>query len=368
MESMTRFPPAPMIELTDVPVRFDLGESTPPPLALGDLLTPEVRDRLAALDGGYRASTGDPQLRAAIAAEVGVGPDQVLVTAGAASAMHVVALALPEGDAVVATPCFPPTRTVPAALGLRVVGVGLSFADGYRMDLSRFADALSRRTRLVSLATPQNPSGVRFTETEVRDLLAVVDERAPDAVLLVDETYRQTVFGDAKVPPSMAGLHPRVVTTSSLSKSHGAAGLRVGWFTSTDPEFYEAVRRAKFNTTVCGSTIDELLATEVLRRQDEFLAPRREFLTTALDTLTRWSPDKPVDVLQPDGGAMACLRLRGVDPERFHAALARLETRVGRGSWFGESDEVLRIGFGHLPLDEFVEGLDRVAEALRHTA
>jgi hypothetical protein len=83
---MTRFPPAPMSSLTDVPLRFDLGESTGPPLALSDLLTPEVLARLAGLTGGYTSSTGDPDLRAAIAAEVGVAPGQVLVTAGAASA------------------------------------------------------------------------------------------------------------------------------------------------------------------------------------------------------------------------------------------------------------------------------------------
>jgi aspartate/methionine/tyrosine aminotransferase len=356
-----------MSELTDVPLRFDLGESTGPPLALGDLLTPPVLRRLATLDGGYRPSTGDPDLRAAIAAEVGVTPDQVLVTPGAAGAMHALALALPDGDAVLATPCFPPARTVPAAVGLRVVEVGLSFADGYRLRLSALADALTPRTRLVSLASPQNPSGVRFTETEVRDLLALIDERAPDAVLLIDETYRQTVFGDAKIPASMAGLHPRLVTTSSLSKSHGAAGLRIGWFTSTDPTVYEAVRRAKFNTTVCGSTIDELLAVEVLRRQDTILAERRAFLTSTLETLTRWAADQPVDLLRPDGGALACLRLRSADPERFHAALASMETRVGRGSWFGETDDVIRVGFGHLPPDAFARGLDRVAAVLART-
>lgn len=361
-----------MSDLTDVPVRFDLGESTPPPLPLGEVLTPAAQQRLAGITAGYRASTGDPDLRAAIGAEVGVDPDQVLVTAGGANAMFYTAFAVAGGDAVLATPCFPPALTVPAAVGLRVVGVGLSFSDGYRLALDAMADALTPRTRLVSLASPQNPSGIRFTEAEVRDLLAVIDERAPDAMLMLDETYRQTVFGfhgdDAKIPPSMAGLHPRVVTTSSLSKSHGAAGLRVGWLTSTDPTFYEAVRRVKFNTAVCGSTIDELLAVEVLRRQDEFLAVRRSFLTAALDTLSLWASGQPVDLLRPDGGALASLRLRSASPERFHSALAERETRVGRGSWFGETDDVIRVGFGHLPPDEFAEGLARVADALAQTS
>jgi aspartate/methionine/tyrosine aminotransferase len=361
---MTRFPPAPMSDLTDVHMRFDLGESTVRPLSVGDLLTPPVLERLAAVSTGYTHSAGDPELRAAIATEVGVDADQVLVTTGASGAMFLTALAVSDGDIVLTTPCFPPARTVPAALGLRAVVVPLSFSDGYRLRLDAIADALGPRTRLVSLASPQNPSGVRFTESEIRDLLALIDERAPDAVLMLDETYRQTAFGDDKVPLSMAGLHPRLVTTSSLSKSHGAAGLRIGWLTSTDPAFYESVRKAKFNTTVCGSAIDELLAVEVLRRQDELLASRRAFLTTALDTLSRWASDQPLDLVRPDGGALASLRLRSADPDRFHAALAAQETRVGRGSWFGESDDVIRIGFGHLAPDEFEAALDRVSSAL----
>jgi DNA-binding transcriptional MocR family regulator len=111
-----------------------------------------------------------------------------------------------------------------------------------------------------------------------------------------------------------------------------------------------------------------LLAVEVLRRQDEILSSRRDFLTSALETLTRWSRDQPVDLLVPDGGALACLRLRDVDPDRFHSRLEPLETRVGRGSWFGETDDVIRIGFGHLPLDEFALGLDRVASVLAQTS
>jgi aspartate/methionine/tyrosine aminotransferase len=353
-----------MSDLTDVHMRFDLGESTVQPIAVGDLLTADVLARLAAVTTGYSQSAGDPDLRAAIAAEVEIDSNQVLVTTGASGAMFLTALAVSSGDVVLTTPCFPPARTVPAALGLRVVVVPLSFSDGYRLHLDAIADALSPRTRLVSLASPQNPSGVRFTESEIRDLLAVIDERAPDAVLMLDETYRQTAFGDDKVPLSMAGLHPRVVTTSSLSKSHGAAGLRIGWLTSTDPSLYESVRRAKFNTTVCGSAIDELLAVEVLRRQDEILASHRAFLTDALDTLTQWAADQPLDLVRPDGGALASLRLRAGDPDRFHTALASHEARVGRGSWFGESDDVIRIGFGHLPPDEFAAALDRIGAVL----
>lgn len=148
---------------------------------------------------------------------------------------------------------------------------------------------------------------------------------APDSVVLVDETYRESVYGDDPIPASAARMSPRVVTVSSLSKAHGAPGLRVGWLTTADAELHERLREAKFATTIACSTVDELLATQVLRRRAEILAPRAK---------------------------------------RLGAALAELETRVAPGSWFGEHDRVFRLDFGHLSTEDFTAALDRLAEAL----
>src|ERR1700712_3681623 len=85
---MTRFPTGPMSGLIDSVVRYDLAESTCPPLALGELADPTA---LAALSLGYGTSRGDEELRALIAAESGVEADQVLVTVGAIEAMFLLA-------------------------------------------------------------------------------------------------------------------------------------------------------------------------------------------------------------------------------------------------------------------------------------
>ncbi len=368
-----RFPPASMSDLVDRPVAYDLAESTCPPLRLGELLDPDVLARLHTLEIGYGTSQGDPELRALIAAETGVAPGEVLVTAGGITAMFLLALTVCRAgdEVVVTTPCFPPARTVLDALDCRVTAVALSFDAGYRLDVDAVAAALTPATRLVSLASPQNPSGVSFAEPDLRRLLDRMAATAPRAVLLLDETYRQTVYGDAAAPPSLGHLSPRVVTCSSLSKSHGAPGIRVGWLTATDPDLYEALRRARFNTQIAGSGVDELLAIEVLRRQEQILGPRRATLAAALQTLTAWADAHrdTVEFVHPDGGALCCLRLR---PDRyddravrrFHAALAERDTRVAPGSWFGAEDRVFRLGFGHLPLPAFGTALDRLADAL----
>ncbi|TQS42548.1 pyridoxal phosphate-dependent aminotransferase [Cryptosporangium phraense] len=346
-----------MASLIDASVRYDLAESTCPPLTTDEL------GPLPALSLGYGTTRGPESLRALIAAETGVSADQVLVTAGAQQALSLVASLLSPGDGVVLlTPCFPPARSVPEAIGARVDVVPLSFDDGYRMPLDRVASALRPDTRLVSLASPQNPSGVRFTEEELGGLLAAVSDRAPEAVVLVDETYRSSSYSDASPARSAAGLSPRVVTCSSLSKAHGAPGLRTGWLTAPDADLYVRLQEAKFRSTVASSTVDSFLAEQVLRRQASILATRASRLRAALDVVVRWAAGQPVEIVVPDGGALCCLRIDRVG--EFYSRLTALDTRVAPGSWFGDDDRVFRVGFGHLPIEDLVEALDRVGLAI----
>jgi aspartate/methionine/tyrosine aminotransferase len=366
---MTSFPPAVMMGLVDRPVRLDLAESTCPAMRLGDVAEPS---ELAGLPLDYGTSDGQAELRSLIAADAGVRADEVLITVGASQALLLVAQDRcgPGDHAVIASPCFPPSRAVPEGLGARIDLLRLRFDDGYRLPVDELSGLLTPRTRLVSLASPQNPPGVRFTEAELRGVLAAVDERAPDAVVLVDETYRASAYGDAPVPPSAAALSPRVVTCSSLSKAHGAPGLRLGWLTTINPDIYERLRNAKFLATVACSAADEFAATMVLRRAGEILTARAARLAAALTELEEWLDGQRVDWIRPDGGALCCLRLRPGEfsdtaVAAFHAGLAGHGLRVAPGSWFGEDDRVFRLGFGHLAPADFTEALDRLALALK---
>lgn len=363
-----RFPASAMSGLIDVPVRYDLAESTCPPLRLGELGDTTA---LAELSLYYGTTAGDKELRELICTEAGVGAEHVLVTSGASGAMFLVAQDICPGQVVVVGPCFPAAAAVPTGLGSPVDVVHTRFDDGYRLPLDAVADAVGPTTRMVSIASPQNPSGVGYTDQELRDLIAVVDERAPDAIVLVDETYRESTYGDAPAPRSAAALSPKVVTTASLSKAHGAPGLRVGWLVTTDTERYERLRNAKFVTTIACSTADEYLGTQVLRRRDEILASRAKLLARALAELESWIADQPVDLIRPDGGALCCLRLHAdrfaADAvPAFYERLTARDTRVAPGSWFGDpdGDRVFRLGFGHLSPPDFTEALSRLGDAL----
>jgi aspartate/methionine/tyrosine aminotransferase len=368
---MTRFVHNDIISLTGRAPRFDIAESVGPDLGLGELLGPDTADELRL---GYATAAGDPALRAAIAAQHGVEADDVIVTIGGMHALFLTGYILcgRGEDAVIATPVFPPARDTLLTVGATLRQLPLEFGEGYRLDPGRLAVLLSPATRLVSLASPQNPSGVALPREVLRSVLAEMAARCPDAFLLVDETYRQAAYDDDEVSHSAANLSARVIVTGSLSKTHGAPGLRIGWAIVRDKALREQMVLGKFNTVIANSTIDEMLGLRALIQADAIIAARRKHLGQGLARTAAWVARNAtlVEWIKPDAGALCCVRLRSDQFDhaavaRFHAALAGLDGRVGDGTWFGEESRVFRLGFGLLPIPELELALDVLSTALQ---
>jgi DNA-binding transcriptional MocR family regulator len=193
----------------------------------------------------------------------------------------------------------------------------------------------------------------------------------PEALLLLDEIYRDATYGDAAIPPSFANVDRRIITTGSISKAHGAPGLRCGWLTVHDPDLRDRLIVAKMNIVLSGSVLDEALAAALLDVRDDILRPRRELLANALQIVEQWQLDEchRVDWLRPEGGAMCCIRLRpdtfdDAAVQRFWASLPEQDLQLGAGEWFGESARVARLGFGYLPLDRLSGALHQLTKAL----
>jgi aspartate/methionine/tyrosine aminotransferase len=233
--SLTKFPHNGIITLTGQTADYDLAESVGPDLRLRDLLGGELGD-LADLPLAYGSAAGRLDLRQAIAKQYDVEADAVVTTVGGMHALFLIAAILCEpGDEVVLTsPHFPNTRVAFTAAGAQVRTLALAFDDGYRLDAAALAAQLSPRTRLVCLTSPQNPSGVTTPTATISAILLAMQNICPGAFLLLDETYREAVFGTAAIVPSPAYLSARIVSCASLSKCHGAPGLRLGWAITRD--------------------------------------------------------------------------------------------------------------------------------------
>ncbi len=369
---MARFSRNGMISLLGEAPRYDLGESYGPDLSIGELLDGDLSD-LAATSLGYGTPQGNLRLRQAIAQAHRVDAEDVVVTIGGVHALFLLAFILCDrGDeAVIASPVFPPARAVLDAVGASVRVLPLTFERRYQPDLELLRGLLSARTRLVSLASPQNPSGVAIPLTTLAAVRALMDEVCPRAILLVDETYREAAYGTDSTAASAVGLGPRAVSVASLSKCHGAAGLRLGWAITRDPDLREELVLAKFNTVISCSPVDEMLALRVMERQDDIVGARRRPFAETLAATEEWVERHRdlVDWVRPDAGALCCIRLKPsvfdeTSVARFHEELSRRGVRVAQGAWLGDEARVIRVGFGLLPLADLKEALRAVAEAL----
>lgn len=379
---MARFLESEIISLVGAAPRYDLGESLGPDLRIAELLRPadgsgEPSD-LDDLALGYASAEGDPRLRGTIARLHGVGPEDVVLTIGSMHALFLIAFILCDrgSEAVAVSPLFPPARNVLDAVGANVRTLSVTFDRNYQPDLAKLRELLSPQTRLVSLASPQNPSGVVIAAEDLRKILGMMEEICPDAYLLVDETYRAAAFGDeAEVATSAVALSTRLISTASLSKCHGAPGLRLGWAITRDPALRRQLVLGKFNTVISCSPVDEALALKVFENSDRFVGDRRRLRTEGLAITEDWVRENSgfVDWVRPDAGAFCCVRLKpriydDAAVGRFYAVLTDKGVRVANGAWFGDEQRVFRLGFGLLAMSELRVALRLVADTLRQTS
>ena len=173
--------------------------------------------------------------------ELDVTPEQIATGTGSVGVLaQLLQITCDPGDEVVyAWRSFEAYPIVVALAGAESVQVPLD--DHARHDLSAMADAITDRTRLVLVCTPNNPTGPAVEAGEFEDFLA----RVPASVLVVvDEAYLE--FGreqDAVHGLDVAARHPNVAVLRTFSKAYGLAGLRVGYAVAA-PRIAEALRKA----------------------------------------------------------------------------------------------------------------------------
>jgi histidinol-phosphate aminotransferase len=164
-------------------------------------------------------------------------------------------------------------------------------ADG-RHDLDAMAAAVTIRTKVILLCTPNNPTGPVLTTEETEAFIKSVPE---DVIIVIDEAYQEFVRAEDAVDGiAMYKRYPNVVVLRTFSKAHGLAGLRVGYSVSR-PELTQYLRVAA--TPFAVSSVAEHAAVTSLAHNSEVvervqsLVDERERVTTALKGLGWNIPD-----------------------------------------------------------------------------
>ena len=281
----------------------------------------------------YPPAPGVPVLRHAIAEHqrrfygIDIDPDsEVVVTAGATEALAGALLGMLDIDdeVVLFEPMYDSYQACIALAGAVVRPVVLRpGADGkYEFDPDDLRAAFSKRTKLVLVNTPHNPTGKVFT----RDELTLIGDLAVehDAIVLTDEVYEHLVFSGATHVPmaTLPGMADRTLTISSGGKTFNTTGWKIGWF-SGPAELVRAATAAKqYLTFVNGAPFQPAIAVG-LGLPDSFYAglaadlqAKRDRLFAGLEAagFIAYLPEATyfttVDIrpLQPDGDGIAFCR------------------------------------------------------------
>ncbi|WP_440007189.1 aminotransferase class I/II-fold pyridoxal phosphate-dependent enzyme [Halomicrococcus sp. SG-WS-1] len=339
---------------------------------------------------GYVIPTdGDPEFRAAVADRYDRGRDEVAFTCGTQEANFLAFCSLMGGEdangaggqtasssrgsgshavggstasssrdssshAVVVTPTYQALHAVPDAMG-EVSRVWLEPPE-WELDVDAVADAIRPETGVVVLNNPNNPTGRYHPEETVQALYDLAEDA--DAHLLCDEVYR--LLADDPIPP-VASMGERGISTTSLTKAYGLAGLRFGWIAGPEDVVERAVRWKDY-TTISPPIFGQHVARQALGEQeDAILEENRELAADHRDRVRAFVADHDLDWYDPVGVNGFVSIPDGFDDAReFCRGVVEEESVVlAPGDLFGY-ENYFRIGFG-LPTAELEEGLERVS-------
>jgi len=245
-----------------------------PPAEITKALAAALRDPA---NHQYAFTWGSVELREAVArktAEVnGIRADpagEVTITCGVSEAVAAAVLALtePGDEALVLEPWY--ENYVPACVLASVTPrfVPLSEPD-YRLDSKKLEAAIRKRTRLIFVNTPGNPSGRVFTREELSEIARICARHG--IVAVTDEIYERIWFAGHRHVSlgSLPGMEDRTVTLSGLGKTYAVTGWRVGWAVAPAP-LTALIRKVHDYLTIAAPTLFQAAGVAALSLPESY--------------------------------------------------------------------------------------------------
>ncbi|MFD6398517.1 pyridoxal phosphate-dependent aminotransferase [Nocardia sp. NPDC060249] len=313
--------PSHRFHTTATPTLFDLGLSENP--------FPPLPSVLAAVHVALTQANRYPEflpeeLPRVIADHLGVSPDDVVVGAGATGVAMQVIRTLGGGELLTSTPTFDGYPIMAEMGGMTLVSIPLD--SGGNQDLEAMRRAVNRRTSLVVLCRPHNPTGTVLGAAAVRSFLASIPHRVP---VLLDEAYVEFLDpADRLDIRALLHRHPNVLILRTFSKAYGLAGLRIGYCVGRG----RLIERIRHQQLPFGTPTASIAAVRAAYAADTELRDRVDRINRERDrlriTLRACGIDVPHSCANflylPGPGVATALRRAGIKAKAYPDGSARI--------------------------------------------
>ncbi len=218
---------------------FSIGNPSIPAPAMVKQVILELLEEPAEVLHGYSPAAGDPKVREALADSVNrkfgtrYRADNFYMTAGAAAslAISIQALTVPGDEFIVFAPFFPEYAVWVETAGAKLL-VTPADTEHFQIHLEAFKNLLTPRTKGVIINSPNNPSGVVYSEETIMKLSEILERKQKEygtsIYLLADEPYREIVYDGLKVP-FIPNYYKNTLVCYSYSKALSMPGERIGY-------------------------------------------------------------------------------------------------------------------------------------------
>jgi aspartate aminotransferase len=333
---------------------------------------------IASLEAGftkYTPSSGLPELRQAIAEKfqqdnhVEYKPSQIIVSCGAKHSCYNAVLATCQADdeVVIPAPYWLSYPEMVRLAGAEPIFVQTREENGWKMTAEEFENAMTPRTKMVILNSPNNPTGVVYSREEMEGIGAVAAEE--EILILSDEIYEKLVY-DGTTHTSIASLNSAyydlTITVNGFSKSYAMTGWRLGYLGAPEP-IAKAIDSIQSHVTSNPCSFAQKGALAALQGDQQPVADMREEFNLRREYMAeRLAKIAGVSFVRPEGAFYFLVNVGklGLTSQNFaDRLLSKFNVAVVPGIAFGD-DRTIRFSYA-TSLDIIKKGLDRFEEFCR---
>jgi aspartate aminotransferase len=362
-------------------ISFGVGQ---PDIPTFDHIVESAKRALDKRITGYTETAGIPRLRKAFADYLNerygaeAKEDEVIVTTGAKTAIFlaIASYISPGDEVIIPEPSYPAYGEVVRFLGGIPRYVPLEFKDpssGFELNIERLTSMISKRTKMIVLNNPHNPTGYVFPPKVVKEIYNLAREKR--LLILADEIYDSFVYGETefKSITSFPEWKDYVLYVNGASKTFSMTGWRIGYLVVRG-DVARKLTRLAVNIYSCAPSFAQEAAADALKgdwtpvkRIIEMFRRRRDLIYGELSKIKGFEVWKPHGAFYIFPRISNILSKSGLSIEQFVDYLIdRYQVVVLPGSGFPDTAgrEYIRLSYA-VSEEDIVEGVRRISDAVK---